>query len=676
MTTESGVSRRDLLVQQLLEERRQRLQHKLYGSDAPKFQDYATVLSQEYKENDLSDLRLQEASPKYTDAVDTEIRDGLLADVLARLPAESAPSFENPKSASPDLERTARGAERARQHRPQSAPQARPKKDERGEVGRVGSHSTERRRRSNGERPQPFERRLHSWQMQHKAAKMKHVQARQEKELQEMDECTFQPSINTRSEYYARRSRSCLAEPLPERLFHEADKRANLRNKAKELMEADALCSYTFQPNINPRSKGTHTVPLYLRADELRQRREQRVRSAQLAEERRSENLFQPKISNRSERIVQKKRDVLYRCASQGQVDCLRQLGPVEERLYAEAQEKEKRRAALQDFHQESLQSFPSVDDTSRRICKGSVYFQGPQQDFLTRQQTFELAKQKRLEVRTRHAESDCCFQPTTGNHLDLGETPEERIHRLAVQDVERREQTRVELEQLHRKDCTFKPQINAVSEMLASSRNEASTFSSGRPEESGPHERLYRSAMSKHRAGEDEWLSDECSFRPQLDPRSSKRFSHIKSRYANRSDLLESIRQEQEKKAEYLLERRRELEEEKAANCTFAPRVKEVFQDSQKPIAVSGLDRFFELKSLALKKQQEKLEREQRVFRPESVAVHEGVTVPEPFQLSEGPSKEFRRPPLDEDCTFTPQTNETHNREMIRQIMGAVKVH
>ncbi|CAE7615135.1 HMG1 [Symbiodinium pilosum] len=505
------------------------------------------------------------------------------------------------------------------------------------------------------------------------------MQARQEKEMQELDECTFQPSINTRSEYYARRSRSCMVESLPERLFHEADKRASLRNKAKELMEADTLCAYSFQPSINPSSKGANRAPLHLRAEELRQRREQRVRSAQVAEDRRAETLFQPKISNRSERIVQKKRDMLYRCASQGRVDCLRQLGPVEERLYAEAQEKEQRRAALQDFHHDSLQSFPGVDDTSRRICKYSVYFQGPQQDFLARQQAFELAKQKRLEVRAQHADSDCCFHPSitetsrqlVSRNLDLlGETMEERIHRLAIRDAERREQTRAELEQLHHKDCTFKPQINAVSEMLAST-------STGKADDSGPHERLYRSALSKSAASE-EWQPEE-SFRPRLDPRSSRRFSHIKSRYANRSDILDTIRQEQERKAEYLLERRRELDEEKSADCTFVPRVKEIFhQDLHKPVAVSGLDRFFELKSLALKKQQEQLEREQRVFRPESVSTgtQEGVTIPEPFELSEckDRNKEFRRPLLDEDCTFAPQTNETHNREMIQQLMGMVK--
>ncbi|CAJ1335106.1 unnamed protein product, partial [Effrenium voratum] len=273
--------------------------------------------------------------------------------------------------------------------------------------------------------------------------------------------------------FYARRSRGCVAEPLPERLFHEADKRANLRNKAKEIMEADSLCSYTFQPQINQSKSQGSRAPLHQRAEALQKRREERVRSAQLAEERRADNYFQPKISSRSERLVQRKRDQLYRCASQGQVDCLKQLGPVEERLYAEAQEKEQRRVALQalphtretraqsptratgkasgrglacipqlpsqDFHAAEAQSLPSMDDTSRKICKLSVYFQGEQQDFLTRQQTFELAKQKRIEVRAQHMEKECSFQPkitetsrqlVCNNVEMLGETPEERINR------------------------------------------------------------------------------------------------------------------------------------------------------------------------------------------------------------------------------------------------------
>lgn len=637
----SAASRRDPLVQQLLEERRHRLQQKLFANASEE-----PVRPSPERCSRLGRPEIDRTPVCVTEQIEhvEPQDDGFLTSVLARLRAAEKAEQHDQLSSQPE-----QAAPRAIQPFPEAEMQVpretKPKACSQ-PPGRVGqkkrkptkasqSKSPAPRRRSSSER---FDHRLQKWQLQHQASREKQMQAKQEKDIEELEECTFQPSINSRSEFYARRSRGCLAEALPERLYHEADRRANLRNKAKEIMEADALCSCTFQPKINRKSTGSvgQRAPLHLRLDTLSKQREERARSAHLAEEKRSEHFFQPRISCRSERLVQRKRDMLYKSASHGQVECLRQLGPVEERLYAEAKEKEQRLAALQDVHAEELRSFPSVDDTSKQICKASVYFQGPQQDFLTRQQTFELAKQKRMDVRAQHLETECSFQPRITetsrqlvcNNVELlGETPEERIHRLAVRDAERREQTRQELEQLHHKDYTFKPEINPVSQALAASRLEDGVAAS-------PHERLYRSALSKSR--HDSGHSDDSSFRPQLDRRSSRRFAHVKSRYA-RPDLMESIRQEQEKKAEYLLERRRELEEERNADCTFTPSVTEGFQDIQKPVAVSGLDRFFELKNLALKKQQEQQEREQRVFRPETISAQgvKGVTVPEPFQLS-----------------------------------------
>jgi hypothetical protein len=541
--------------------------------------------------------------------------------------------------------------------------------------------------------------------MRHQATKQKQLVAKQEKEIRELEECTFQPSINSRSEFYARRLRGGIIEPLPERLFHEADKRSTLRNKAKEMMEADAMCDYTFQPHINrtqatskaTSSKDDGRAPIHLRAEAIKRKKQENIRTVQRAEEQRSECFFQPRISRKSERLVQQKRDRLYREASKGNMDCLKQLGPVEERLYAEAQEKEQRHAALQDFLGDSTQSVPSVDDTSRRICKDSVYFQGAQQDFITRQQTFELARQRRMEVRSQHADAECSFRPAIteasrhiiASNLELvGETPEERVTRLAVQDAARRDQVREELEQFYQREYTFKPEINPVSEMLAASRydNSASYAHGLDVSDSYTHERLYRTGLAKSRLNEDSRM-DECTFRPQLDARSCKRFAHIKPHYANTPDLMESIRQEQDKKAECLLERRRELEEAHQTDLTFAPQVGDGYKEPEAPIVVSGLGRFYELKGLALKKQQELQEREAKVFRPELGGVRcNGVTIPEPFNLSSGhcshphtghaEAEDSHWSERHQDCTFAPETNETQNRELIRQIMGTVEVH
>lgn len=532
--------------------------------------------------------------------------------------------------------------------------------------------------------PRNFGSRLQQWELRHEAFKQRQLQARQEKEVREMQQCTFRPTLNAKSDFYARRTRGCLIEPLAERLHHEADKRATLRHKARELLEADMMCSYTFQPQINKhRVSASNHAPIHLRTEAIQQTKQQKMLEAQAAEDRKSECSFQPKISSQSERIVQKKRDKIYRSLSRGDGSCLKFLGPVEERLYADAKLAEERRQAKLECASELSQSNPSVDSESRRICRSSVYFQGAQQDFITRQQTFELAKQRRMEMRTQHAEADCSFRPKisetsrqmVSTNLDfLGETVQERVQRLAVKDVQRREELRGALQQLHYQECTFKPEVNAVSQQLAS-RAEGAMCGSKVP----VHDRLYKAGLAKARVGESSQLED-CSFRPQLDPATAKRFAHVKPHYSsNGARVMENIREELERREEHVMERRRELEERERAECTFTPGTRKVYEEPDRPVVVNGLGRFFELKSLALRKQQEQQEREVKAFRPEVARARcSGVTIPEPFGLS-GPRDEVQRSTSRRpsgvgqalDCTPAPQAKESAKREA-RQLAGS----
>lgn len=496
-----------------------------------------------------------------------------------------------------------------------------------------------------------------------------------------MDQCTFKPEINSKSEFYARRSRGCFIEPLADRLHHEGDKRMTLRHKAKELMEADAMCEYTFQPQINRRSKSVENrAPIYTRTQELKKRREQQISTKQAQEVMHSECSFQPKISGRSERIVQKKRDAMYRSVSQGDRSCLKFLGPVEERLYAEAQAKEQRLAQHVTSMSEASQCSQFMDEESRRICRSSVYFQGPQQDFLTRQQTFELAKQKRMEVRSSHAEAACSFRPEisgnsrqiVSNNLEyVGETPEERVERLAIKDAERRDKVRDALEQLHYRDCTFRPAVNLTSQRIA--RDDASDCSA---DVVPVHERLYRpSSNNKSRSTEDTRM-DECTFRPSLDTKSMKRFGHVRASYdSSGSRVMGNIRDAQDRREEHLMHRRMEVDEQERQQCTFAPDTHRPYEEPSCPVVVSGLDRFFELKEMASRRQRELQDRHLKVFHPEASNTRcNGVTIPEAFNLSkkreDSQARRGRPSPEQSECTFAPRTNESTNREILRQIM------
>eukprot|EP00929_Paragymnodinium_shiwhaense_P115453 TRINITY_DN8433_c0_g1_i1.p1 TRINITY_DN8433_c0_g1~~TRINITY_DN8433_c0_g1_i1.p1 ORF type:complete len:610 (-),score=148.97 TRINITY_DN8433_c0_g1_i1:241-2070(-) len=544
-----------------------------------------------------------------------------------------------------------------------------------------------------------FRSRVEAWQIRHKALMDKQEQARREKENREMEDCTFKPKLNTKSEFYARRSRGCYLEPLAERLHHEADMRAVLRQKAKELLEADEMCAYSFQPKINsrPSSAGPEArTPIHRRTEMLRRQKQEQAKAAQEAEDRRTECSFRPKISERSEKIVQKRRDDTYRSVSQGDPAGIKMLGKVEDRLYAEAQVFEQRRAMRAETASEGGSvCAPSVDQESRRICKSSIYFQGPQQDFLTRQQTFEAAKQKRMEVRAQRVDSDCTFAPEiseysrqlVSSNLDyVGETTEDRIERLAKRDVERREQLRGALEQVHYRECTFRPSVNAVSQALATRLEDMDYVdglgggpSVGSASEMSVHERLYRTHTQQRqrmteRAGSQPRFGEDCTFQPQVD--SKKRFSHIKAHYpANGgSRIMENIREELMDKEELLAFRRREVEDQERAECTFVPSTCRPYEEPQRPVAVSGLGRFFELRGLAQKQQREQKERESRVFHLEAPGTRcGGVTIQEPFELSSARRVSRERAPTrdEEECTFSPWTNESVNRQLVRQIMS-----
>eukprot|EP00928_Gymnodinium_smaydae_P037873 TRINITY_DN26238_c0_g1_i2.p1 TRINITY_DN26238_c0_g1~~TRINITY_DN26238_c0_g1_i2.p1 ORF type:complete len:453 (-),score=76.70 TRINITY_DN26238_c0_g1_i2:36-1394(-) len=450
------------------------------------------------------------------------------------------------------------------------------------------------------------------------------------------------------------------------------------------------MCSYTFRPNINGRRRASSSdaasrTPIHLRTEAIRKQRQDQVRAAQAAESTRSQCSFQPRISERSERIVQRRRDMDYRKASQGDESCLKKLGPVEDRLYAEAQALERKRAERLEAQSEPSVSAPSVDEGSKRICKSSVYFQGAQQDFLTRQQTFEMAKQKRMELRTQRVDAECSFRPeisdvsrqiVSSNLEYLGETSDERVERLAIRDVERRDRLRGALEQLHQRDCTFRPAVNPMSQLIAARAEDQQMMHGGQRME--VYERLYQGALDRSRDNSQMSVGEGHSFRPQVEQK--KRFAHIKSHYGPKDGIMENIREELAQREELLEERRREREDQEQAECTFAPETRSrAFEEPARPVAVSGLGRFFELRGLAQRQKREQEEREARVFQPQPTGLRcAGVTIPEPFDLSAGPADGSRararleQTAEDQECTFMPSTNEGVNRELLQRILDA----
>jgi hypothetical protein len=165
-----------------------------------------------------------------------------------------------------------------------------------------------------------------------------------------------------------------------------------------------------------------------------------------------------------------------------------------------------------------------------------------------------------------------------------------------------------------------------------------------------------------------------------------SKRFSHVRGHYTGDGEqVMQRIREEQSRKEQLIQERRRQLELERHSECTFAPGTHKPFEESAKPVVVSGLDRFFELRELAAKQNKDQNDREAKAFnlKTSSIARCNGVTIPEPFHLSQACVDAARLTKKrqgwnceEQECTFVPRTTETLNQELLRELMRSTAAH
>eukprot|EP00435_Cladocopium_sp_Y103_P061810 s859_g23.t1 len=265
---------------------------------------------------------------------------------------------------------------------------------------------------------------------------------RRAQEVELTKHCTFHPVINSRSQVFAQRARGCYAEALPERLGpNDARRRSALRDQAKEILQADDLYECTFTPRINRRSD----------ADDR-----EKIRASQEAKLKQS-HPFTPQISARSHRLAQ------------------RRLGTRSKSLDCKVEAVERTEACVGPSEGPKDGS-DSLQRTSAMAVGLGLW------DFLARQVSFQKERQFRQEVREQHA---CCsFRPKISDQSEqitacnvelIGETPEDRIERLAVKDVNRRQLKQQELRASLDRDCTFRPALSPQSEAIAMSRRASS---------------------------------------------------------------------------------------------------------------------------------------------------------------------------------------------------------
>eukprot|EP00916_Digyalum_oweni_P001605 GHVL01003070.1.p1 GENE.GHVL01003070.1~~GHVL01003070.1.p1 ORF type:complete len:533 (-),score=131.00 GHVL01003070.1:428-2026(-) len=523
----------------------------------------------------------------------------------------------------------------------------------------------------------------------HQMSIAKRQQMKEEKDKKTEENCTFRPKINPKSSYFAQKVRTCGDNPgasLVERLHTEADRRESVRNRAKELIEEEKIMQCPFQPQISRSNKDFSRKSIDKRLGLVQKQRQEAKNKAKmkLDEEEREILTFKPALSSKSEMLAARSKSRERRGI------------PVEERLMQRGrQAADKRRQKEEDINRQNEFSKPQMSATSEALLEQF----GGGETFLQRQVILQEKKERRKQLTRQQLEEDWTFKPALNptshmlayaDPMRMGETAEEKVERLAVKDTMKRTKWFEEQQAAIERQLTFNPTINPVSRVIAENRGDISTISTRlKTNVLFDYNKTNVRLMIEPKSQKDLEL-EECSFKPRT--RTPNKYSHIKSNYTNPKNLMERIEQENKKKEDRIHAEKMKIEENELEKCTFHPiRSQSVSRQSLDtsvgggaPRGVEGprgVERYLELQDLAKRKKQEQKMREDKVFgsRENRRASLGLCTVPTPFKFmsnNERISNRTTQAELDAEkvemgeCRFHPETIESKNRRLIRQIL------
>jgi hypothetical protein len=531
-------------------------------------------------------------------------------------------------------------------------------------------------------------------------AREKHLAAARAKaEAAHMAECTFKPKINKRSSTGDARQAQAGAgvsasrkQNLPDRLHHEADKRAIARQKMRRHLEKQELESFPFKPSINKRSEEildmSHYKPIHQRVNDIQRAKHASRLAEKLNRDASNPDLtFRPKINQTSKLLVESRRmdtddpdqfDVTARLMKDANDASARSL---------------RRQQAYLDEKAAELSFQPKISQASQEIISHNSHYMGPEgSNFLKRQRRLQKKhdKAKARKIREAAEKSECTFKPDTGTASEvlrhtrpyrLKESSLERTERLYRQDIEAKKKKRAALQKRYETECTFKPAINEISRSLAKSKSVQELTDNN------------RNRQIKHQmaAARERQLQEECTFKPATNvSRRAKKIvenlpeSQFRVNVKQPEKIVKAIDAYRRDREMKLRQTRQEVEYESMKECTFAPDVAGAKVPKQTgPVVVRGLGRYLELKDLAKRLETEKKHREAKAFLVQGAHKStrvKGKTVCQPFNLTVRRGKEnARREALArkikaeqmKECTFKPKTTEARNRQLINAILA-----
>ena len=526
---------------------------------------------------------------------------------------------------------------------------------------------------------------------------------RNAKENEETKDCTFKPKVG-RGPRMANRPSSARARPsgdlsFPDRLYKDGDSMYRKREDAKRQIAEAEIASYPFQPAINDNSRAAVEAegykPIHERVNDLLRKKQESLAAARVQYELENPDLtFAPKVSEASRAIARGLEEESGRRLSP--VDRLAtgagytdRPGSARSRRSSISGLRGRRRSMSAEDEEATFR--PHLNENTRRLCEmmADEGVRGGAGSFLERQAEHAIkSRRERAEMRSRF-DKDCTFHPDTGNAERvlanskrvgrLGETPKERIARLAFLEKQQKEAKQALAEENYHKQFTFKPKLSATAKTKKPTPlNDLVT------NPKGVQVRAVAEAAAR------EAFVSECTFEPNVGAKHADAAPRpFQVDYSKQGGITARIREYRREKEICLQEARNEKEFKELEECTFQPNAG-VKKSKPKPTkgvteVVPGLGRHLELRRRAKQMEEEARARAAKVFLEDAAKkdVTHRQTVPRSPNISANgeigaKAEERRRRLLAEkearekaDCTFRPKTNERPRKELIERLLA-----
>jgi hypothetical protein len=264
-------------------------------------------------------------------------------------------------------------------------------------------------------------------------------------------------------------------------------------------------------------------------------------------------------------------------------------------------------------------------------------------------------------------------------NTSRANENQQDKIDRLYKGDYEKIQNRKEQLESFYNAQYDYKPKINELSRYIGREPtiDELYAKKSININNNTQANNISHSSFATNNNNK-EYYDEECTFKPKM--YNNSKYNHIQSNYKNDDDILDRINDEVKTKNEKITGLQNDLARKDVVECKFQPEINRNVPnfENKTPMLMKGMARYLDQMEKARKAKRDKEEREKEVFiTGENWSRDNLITVPKPFKLSyqnNNRKKEETKKERDlyqmKECTFKPQTNESKNREIIKQLL------